>query len=329
MAALGLSESSILSYRRHLESISDSDTKTAVRKIVGSLPWETRHRMNLNIQQVKAMMDEKLFGMEEVKNEVLIALSGALISNSKTFRPPRILLHGKPGTGKTAVAKAIAYALGVSFQVIGMNGVSTASSIVGIEAFWRNPQTGMILQALQDAEAMNPVILLDEIEKTGKSTEHGSPLDALLHVLDPSQNQAFEDLCIGMPVDISECFFIATANSIKDIPEALVDRFTAIEVPEYTVDEKLSILPYLLKQIKEEHHLATLPELGAESLAVIKEELLPGHGLREIKRKVWRLICEQALLAESIDSYKYDLKLNSVTKDKVAIKRKITSMGFV
>jgi len=107
-------------------------------------------------------------------------------------------------TGKTAIAKAIASALNMPFRSISMNGISTAVSIVGVEPLFRSPQPGQVIQAILSAGVLNPLLLLDEIEKCGNSSEHGSPLDALLQVLDSGQNRQFKDVYMGVPIDISE-----------------------------------------------------------------------------------------------------------------------------
>jgi len=260
----------------------------------------------------------------------MAAIAGSMLSSSGSFRPPRILLHGKPGTGKTAMAKAVAEALAIPFQSISMNGVSTAVSIVGLEPLWRSPQPGKIIQSMLNSGVLNPLLLLDEIEKCGKSGEHGSPQDALLQAVDPSQNRAFLDLYIGLPVDISELFFIATANDITALPEPLLDRFIVVEIPEYTVQEKLAIVPFLLDQITKEHELVQVPKLGSAVMCVLERELLPFAGLRQIKNSLWRMVCEEAMHCDDVALFKSSPEIRVLRDNSLPVKKaEKAAIGFL
>jgi len=327
--ALGLSNQTISQLQVHMASISDSDVRGAVQKSMLAVPWRKRAQVECDISVIQQSLDEQLFGMEEAKQEVVEAIAGSLISNSRSFRPPAILLHGKPGTGKTAMAKAIAQALAVPFQSLSMNGVSTAMSIVGLEPFWRSPQPGEIIQSMIEAGVMNPLLLLDEIEKCGNSNEHGSPLNALLQVLDQSQNRTFSDLYLGVPVDVSEIFFIATANDISDIPEPLLDRFIVVEVPEYTVQEKLAIMPFLLAQIAEEHELSQVPHFSAAVISELETGLLPHAGLRQIKTSLWRILCKEAIHCDDLKQFRARPEIRTL-RDNLLVKRKERAgIGFL
>jgi len=329
----GFSEDTLPSLRTHMQSISDDDVETSLKNTLISMPWNNRASVNRDLQAIKKSLDQHLFGMETVKQEILAAIAGSLLSDSEKFSPPAILLHGTPGTGKTAMAKAIATALSIPFESISMNGVSTALSIVGLEPVWKSPQPGKIVQSMISSDARNPLILLDEIEKCGISAEHGSPIDALLQALDPTQNKAFKDLYLGIPVDISEIFFVATANDISNISEPLLDRFITIEIPEYNTHEKRAIMPYLRKQLVKEKSLPSTFKFTANALLMIEEEILPKLGLRGIKASLWRMLCEAALRHGNTTEFKHRMIIDELAVQAVldsdTSKHKKTSIGFL
>jgi len=333
LSAMGISDQMISTMNTHLDSISDDDVKAALKKTIMAMPWNRRVKVNRDLKSIRQKLDECLFGLEEAKQEVLAAIAGSLISGSSVFRPPNILLHGAPGTGKTAMAKAVAHALSMPFQSISMNGISTALSIVGLEPVWRSPQPGKIIQSMLDSKSMNPLILLDEIEKCGSGGEHGSPLDALLQALDPVQNRSFLDLYMGIPTDISEVFFIATANDISDLPEHLLDRFIVIEIPEYSLEEKQAIMPYLLKQITAERGLKENLHITSRALVRMEKQLLQKASLRTIKASLWRMLCEAALSSGNLTEFSRKLVIDERSVEAVLASnpglRKKHGIGFL
>jgi len=329
LSVLGVNDDAITMLRTHLSTISDSDTADALKKTVAQVPWRKRAPVNRNLTQIRQQLDASLYGMECVKDAVVAGIAGALISGDGAFRPPRLLLHGKPGTGKTAIAKAIARALNIPFRSISMNGISTAVSIVGVEPLFRSPQPGQIIQSILSAGVMNPLLLLDEIEKCGSSSEHGSPLDALLQVLDPGQNRQFKDVYMGIPADISEVFCIATANDISSMPEPLLDRFQVIEVPEYSVEEKRLIVPFLLDQIRDEFALAQPPKLGAGLLCKLERDVMPYAGLRRIKQVIWNMLCDEAVHCDNLDAFKQQLIIESAECPDLSGQKQTRKIGFL
>jgi len=282
---------------------SSNESLDSYKNNVLALPWKKACPIIPTLNKVKQVLDTELFGLDNVKNEVLKAIAGSLISSQGTFNPPRILLHGTPGTGKTAIAKAIAKALQVPFYMIAMNGVSTATTIVGVELCYSSPQMGEIMRALTVSGVSNPVVLLDEIEKTGHDDKHGDPLHALHQALDPDENKRFSDVYFSFPYDVSQVFFIATSNDISGLPNSLLDRFLTIDVPEYSVQEKRAIMPYLIKQIVSERNLHCVPKFTAQALILMEKHLLPGSSLRKLKASIWRMLCEGALASRDIQQY--------------------------
>jgi len=333
LSAMGMSDRTISKMNTHLESISDNAVKVALKKTIMAMPWNKRAKVNRDLKSIRKRLDEGLFGLEKAKREVLAAIAGSLISGSPVFRPPSILLHGAPGTGKTAMAKVISKALAIPFQSVSMNGVSTALSIVGLEPVWNSPQPGKIIQNILDSSVMNPLILLDEIEKCGSGGEHGSPLDALLQALDPIQNRGFFDLYMGIPADVSEVFFVATANDITGLPEHLLDRFIVIEIPEYSLEEKQAIMPYLFKQIVAEHGLKESLHFTTGALIHMENQLLQNASLRKIKACLWRMVCEAALSSDNPKEFSRKLIIDEASVESVLTSNFITKkkhgLGFL
>lgn len=329
----GFAEDALPTLQTHLQTVSDDDVGKSLKNTLLAMPWNKQAVVNRDLQAIKHELDKRLFGMNDVKQEILASIAGSLLSDSEHIRPPCLLLHGAPGTGKTAMAKAIAHALAIPFESLSMNGISTAISIVGLEPVWRSPQPGKIIQSMLHSKVRNPLILLDEIEKCGASTEHGSPTDALLQALDPTQNRTFKDLYLGIPVDISEIFFIATANDISGISEPLLDRFITIEIPEYNIAEKRSIMPYLRQQIIAEKELSSSFKFTAKALILIEENLLPKLGLRGIKASLWRMLCEAALSHGNVTEFKHHMLIDEMAVQSVldnhASKKKKKSIGFL
>lgn len=247
--------------RMHPDSAEASVIRTYLTTIL-ELPWNTRSTGELNLDAAAEILDEDHYGLEKVKDRVLEFLSVRQLKNarveagelapSEANKGPILLFNGPPGVGKTSIAQSIARALGREYVRISLGGARDESDIRGHRRTYIGSMPGRIMNGLKLAGTKNPVFLLDEVDKLGQSYQ-GDPSSALLEVLDPAQNSTFVDHYLGVPFDLSEVLFIATANYEDRIPEALYDRMEAIEFSSYIEQEKLEIAKkYLLpRQIRE------------------------------------------------------------------------------
>lgn len=214
-----------------------------------AMPWGKRSVDNLNIKHAEKVLNEDHYGLDKVKERVLEFLAVRVLT--KKGDSPIICLVGPPGTGKTSIAKSVARALGKKFIRLSLGGVRDEAEIRGHRKTYVGAMPGRIAVGMKNAGVKNPLVLLDEIDKTGKD-QRGDTASALLEVLDSEQNVRFMDHYLEVPIDLSEVLFIATANSVQTIPRPLLDRMEIIEVSSYTSNEKFHIAKeYLIpKQLK-------------------------------------------------------------------------------
>ncbi|MBS1986790.1 ankyrin repeat domain-containing protein [Candidatus Dependentiae bacterium] len=215
------------------------------------LPWGNFTSMTNDFATARAMLNADHAYMDKVKDEILDYIALYVLKPEQV--PPILCLVGPAGVGKTSLAISIAKALNRSFERVAVGGVSEASALRGHQRVYIGAEPGLFTKALIRAGSMNPVILVDEIDKMGHSTMHGDPYAALLELFDPQQNDAFRDENLEIPLDFSKTIFIATANSIDNLSYPLRDRMKIVRLSSYSTAEKLTIIEkHLLKKIASE-----------------------------------------------------------------------------
>ena len=249
-------------------------------------PWYEKTEDNDDLDNVQKILDEDHFGLDKVKKRIIEYL--AVKHATGNLKAPILCFYGPPGCGKTSLAKSIARALGRKFFKASLGGVSDESEIRGHRRTYVGSMPGKIIHGMTKAGVINPVFLLDEIDKVGGSSLHGDPSSALLEVLDPEQNFAFNDNFIEEPYDLSNVLFIATANYLENVPAPLRDRLELIEVPSYTELEKVKIAASWL--VKKQMELNGLKEGDIEFTEEGIKELIECYtreaGVRQLERLV-------------------------------------------
>ncbi len=249
------------------------------------MPWNKRTEENSDISHAKQILDEDHYGLDEVKDRVLEYLAVRNLNGGK--ESTILCLVGPPGTGKTSIAKSIARALNRKYVRISLGGVHDEAEIRGHRKTYVGAMPGRIANAIKQAEASNPLIVLDELDKLGND-HRGDPSSALLEVLDSEQNVSFRDHYLEVPIDLSDVIFIATANDASTIPGPLRDRVEMIEVGSYTANEKLHIARnYLVDKQRKKHGLSEEQlEIDDEALKAIIHLYTREAGVRELERKI-------------------------------------------
>jgi ATP-dependent Lon protease len=267
------------------------------------LPWVTEERKNIDINEARRVLGSNHNGLVKVKERIIQHLAVMKLKHEK--QGSILLLAGPPGTGKTSLGKSIADALGRKYVRVSLGGSRDEAEIRGHRRTYVGALPGRIIQGIQRAGTKNPVFILDEIDKLAVSYA-GDPASALLEVLDPEQNNTFSDHYLEVPYDLSEVFFIATANSLATIPAPLLDRMELIEISGYTKNEKFAIArDHLLPKTLEEHGLdADKLRIDDEALKSIIENYTREAGVRWLQKQLAKTA---RFVSEKIVSGKADL----------------------
>lgn len=221
-----------------------------------SLPWKKEEAKAVDLEEARRILDQQHHGLQKVKDRIIQHL--AVMQLNKKKKGSILLLVGPPGTGKTSLGKSIAEALGREYTRLSLGGVRDESEIRGHRRTYVGAMPGRIIQSIKKAGHTNPVMVLDEVDKLMSGGFHGDPSSALLEVLDPEQNSTFTDHYMDLPYDLSDVFFIATANSLESIPAPLLDRMEVIPISSYTIEEKFHIgKDHLLPAVLEDHGIET------------------------------------------------------------------------
>lgn len=276
-------------------------------------PWNKTSRVSIKLDKAEEVLDADHYGLQDVKDRILEYL--AVQSRVKKLRGPILCLVGPPGVGKTSLGESIARATGRKFVRMALGGVRDEAEIRGHRRTYIGAMPGKIVQSLAKVEVKNPLFLLDEIDKMAQDFR-GDPASALLEVLDPSQNDKFNDHYLDLDLDLSQVMFICTANSM-DIPPALLDRMEVIRLPGYTEDEKINIAEkYLVpKAIKQNGLKNDEIEIVPEALHSIVQRYTREAGVRNLEREVNK-ICRK-VVRESIE--KYGVKPSKKTKIETVV----------
>ena len=274
------------------DNSSESSVERGYLETLLELPWDKVSEDNLDINRAGKILDEKHYGMEKVKERILEFL--AVRSMTTKGNSPIICLVGPPGTGKTSIAKSVAESLNKQYLRVCLGGVRDEAEIRGHRRTYVGAMPGRIAGGLKQAGVKNPLMLLDEIDKVSNDYK-GDTFSALLEVLDPDQNNHFRDHYVEIPIDLSEVLFLATANSLANIPRPLLDRMEIIEVSGYTQNEKFHIAKEHLIRKQYEINGMNKKILTITDTAIkdIIRYYTREAGVRELERKIGE-ICRKA-----------------------------------
>ena len=291
-----------------------------------ALPWHITADTNIDIKKASDVLDEHHYGQEEIKERIIQHLSVMKLKKEK--QGSILLLVGPPGTGKTSLGKSIAEALKRKYVRISLGGVRDEAEIRGHRRTYIGALPGRIIQGMKKAGEKNPVFVLDEVDKL-VSAFYGDPSSALLEVLDPEQNHTFSDHYLEVPYDLSDVFFVATANSRRGIPAPLLDRMEVIELSGYTGNEKFHIgKDHLMKLVLEEHGIEKSQlEIDDDALKAIIDKYTVEAGVRGLRNqlaKVARVASEKIVSGTTELPYKvtqnslYDILGHPIIRHDVA-----------
>ncbi len=267
----------------------DYSVQYSYLQLLTDLPWGMGDPLTADFPTAERVLDEDHYGLEKVKERILEQL--AVMMNTPEGRSPIICLVGAPGVGKTSLGQSIARALSRKYQRVSLGGLHDEAEIRGHRRTYIGAMPGRIIDAIKRAGASNPVLLLDEIDKTGNDFK-GDPSAALLEVLDPEQNSHFHDNYVDVDYDLSHVLFIATANTLSTIPQPLLDRMEIIDISGYLIEEKIEIARrHLIPRIAKENGFeGDEIVFSPEAITKIVESYTSESGVRQLDKRIAKVI---------------------------------------
>jgi len=292
MAKMKVPEEPLLEIDRNLkklERMHPDSSETAVTRTylewMTEMPWGTITEDNLDLKEAKRILDEDHYGLEKIKDRLVEYL--AVRKLNPDHKGTILCFVGPPGTGKTSLGKSVARALGRKFSRISLGGVHDESEVRGHRRTYVGAMPGRIIQALHQVKSMNPVIMLDEVDKIGRDMR-GDPSAALLEVLDPEQNHTFRDHYMNVPIDLSQVLFLTNANELDPIQPAFRDRMEIIHLSSYTLEEKIGIAERHLipRQLEKNGITEKQVTFSPKGLQAIITGYTREAGLRQLEREI-------------------------------------------
>ena len=279
--------------KRMSANASDYQVARGYLELVAELPWHAHTDDRLELDHAQRVLDEDHYGLEDVKERILESL--AVMQLNPDAKAPILCFVGPPGVGKTSLGQSIARAMGRKFERLSLGGLHDEAELRGHRRTYIGAMPGRILQAIRRTGVVNPILMLDEIDKLGRDFR-GDPAAALMEILDPAQNREFRDNYLNLPYDLSRVLFITTANTLEGIPRPLLDRMEVLELSGYSDMEKQAIArQYLIPRQREEAGLGDAQlTITDQALAHMIRRYTREAGVRELERVIGRLARKRA-----------------------------------